>query len=170
MKYLQFFIFIFLLSGQVKAQLEHYTLVYFLSESCPICQNQTQSINQLQTAYQNMGLKTIAYFPNESISDENSIMHFKSKYNLNFPLLVDTNQHFTKKYQAKVTPQVFLINSQSGEIIYSGKIDNSFERVGKRRQKITEFYLNDAIKSIIFNENIKLKRTEPVGCIISLLK
>lgn len=170
MKYLQSIISLLIFSTQAWSQLENYTLVYFLSESCPICQNQTQSINQLYKNYKDLGLKSIAYFPNITLSDSNSIQSFRSKYKIDFPVFLDYNQFFTKKFEAKVTPQVFLINHQTNQILYAGKIDNSYERVGKRRQKITEHFLENALKSLINNEQIILNYTEPIGCFISLTK
>lgn len=170
MKYLQAIFLFLVFSAEAWSQLENYTVVYFLSETCPICQNQSKSINQLHSTYQKLGLKTIAYFPNISLTNTSSISEFKKKYQLGFPVYLDINQFFTKKFQAKVTPQVFLVNNETNEILYKGKIDNSYERVGKRRQRITEFYLDNVLKSIINNEKITLNYTEPIGCIISLIK
>jgi hypothetical protein len=53
-------------------------------------------------------------------------------------------------------------------VIYSGKIDNWFEDIGKRRTIITEFYLQDALNSVIRHREPAIKETKPVGCFIDI--
>jgi peroxiredoxin len=148
------------------AQTDSIIVYVFLSETCPICQNQTISLRDLNDDFGSKGIKMIGVFPNIKISDAASILKFKKKYKLNFEVQLDENQLLSEKLQATVTPQVFVLRKSNQEILYEGKIDNSFERVGKRRQIITDFYLRDALLQIVQNQCITLKKTEPVGCFI----
>jgi peroxiredoxin len=148
------------------AQTDSIMVYVFLSETCPICQNQTLSLRDLNDDFAPKGIKIIGVFPNIEMSDSTSIFRFKKKYKLNFGVQLDDNQLLSSKLQASVTPQVFVVRKNTQEILYEGKIDNSFERVGKRRQIITDFYLRDALTQIIQNQCVTLKKTEPVGCFI----
>jgi hypothetical protein len=75
--------------------------------------------------------------------------------------------HLTKALKATVTPEAVVIDNNKNRI-YSGKIDNRFEDIGKRRTIITEQYLQDAIDAILHNKLPAIERTEPVGCILNL--
>lgn len=148
------------------AQTDSITVYIFLSETCPICQNQTLSLRDLNDKFVSKGIKIVGVFPNIEMSDAVSILKFKKKYKLNFEVQLDNSQLISSKLQATVTPQVFVVKNNTQEVLYEGKIDNSFERVGKRRQIITDFYLRDALLQITQNQCVTVKKTEPVGCFI----
>lgn len=152
-----------------KAQTESLTVYIFLSETCPICQNQTLTLKELYKNYKDKGVLFVGIFPNQENSTEETIQKFAKKYKIPFELKKDENQILTKEFAATVTPQVFLVKTNTHKILYSGKVDNSFERIGKRRQVITEFYLKDALENLFNNESIKLPHTQPVGCLINSL-
>lgn len=143
------------------------TNVYiFLSETCPICKNATLELNKLHNQYVKYGYSFIGLFPNESISTVETRASFAKKYRLDFPLVRDTNQHYTKKFSATITPEVIVWSEPKQKMFYRGKIDNSFESVGKRRTVTTEFYLRNALESILKNTSESITFTQPVGCFI----
>ena len=139
----------------------------FLSEKCPVCQSSTLELNRLAEKFESSQVRFVGVFPNTDISNEQSVKDFKNKYKLNFDMEIDENQIITNKLKATVTPQVFVIEEISGKIIYSGKIDNSFERVGKRRKVVTEYYLDSALENYLNQKLINPVLTNPVGCYIS---
>lgn len=142
-------------------------IVYvFLSESCPICRNQTLSLRELYKSYQHHSIGFVGVFPNLEHSTQETIEKFGKKYHLKFPLIRDENHILTKRFSAVVTPQVFVVQQSTGNILYCGKVDNSFESIGKRRSVITEFYLRDALDALIRNKDVLLSVTQPVGCYI----
>lgn len=155
------------LSCACNAQTDSLVAYVFLSESCPICQNQTISLKKLHEEYKTRGVSIIGVFPKEQLSDAETINKFAKKYKIPFELIKDENQTLTKKLKATITPEVFLIRKKTQQVLYSGKVDNGFERVGKRRQVITEAYLRDALESVFNNEKIKVASTQPVGCFIN---
>jgi peroxiredoxin len=138
----------------------------FLSETCPICQNQTLTLRQLFSEYSGKGISFIGLFPNEEYSSKESINKFGKKYKIDFQLRRDEGQKMAKQFSATITPEIFVVNKSSGEILYRGKVDNSFEDIGKRRQVITEHYLRDALENIVQQKPVTIKETQPVGCFI----
>lgn len=105
-------------------------------------------------------------FPNAVISNAASMDSFARVHELPFSVQLDEGQKLTRELQATITPEVILLNHINGRILYRGKIDNMYERVGKKRQVVTQFYLEEALKSALNSENIEIKSTEPVGCFI----
>ncbi len=105
-------------------------------------------------------------FPNLEFASKQSIDKFGKKYKIDFALNRDEEQVLTKKYSATTTPEVIVVNNRTGDVLYRGKVDNSFEAIGKKRQVITEHYLRWALESILQGKPIQTKETQPVGCFI----
>lgn len=155
------FILIFPCYGIAQDSLKVYI---FLSEKCPICQSVTIELKQLYAAYTGKAVSFIGLFPNEGLSTDKTIKSFGKKYGIPFLLKVDKGKQKVQELQATVTPQVFVVNK--GKVLYSGKIDNSFESIGKRRSVVTEHYLKNALDQILQNKNPAPALTKPVGCFI----
>jgi thiol-disulfide isomerase/thioredoxin len=148
------------------AQKDSLTVYVFLAETCPICQNQTASLRDLYEEFYAKGIRFVGVFPNETITDEKQILAFKKKYKLPFEVIIDKNQTITTSFGATITPEVFVFNNNSQKTLYSGKIDNSYERIGRRRQVVTAFYLKDALSQILNNQIVTNSKTDAVGCFI----
>lgn len=142
------------------------TVYVFLSETCPICQSQTLALRQLYDEYAGKGIAFQGVFPNMELSTDESIRKFARKYKLDFSLKRDGQQQLTNQLQATITPQVFVLNNNTQQVLYRGKVDNSYEGIGKRRQVITAHYLRDALQAALENKEPPVKETTPVGCFI----
>ena len=146
------------------------TTVYaFLSETCPICQSYTLTLKQLDTKYKSKHIRIVGVFPNY-YSTQKSLAEFKKKYAIPFVLLLDKNGEIAKHFNASITPEVFVVGGPDKKLLYSGRIDDSFYALGKRRQVITSTELADAIEEIVSGKPIKTVKTQAVGCIISTSK
>ena len=141
------------------------TVYVFLSEDCPICQNQTIGFRELYERFHTLGITFVGLFPNPA-SSEASVAAFKKKYKLAFELRRDEAQANARRLSAVVTPQVFVVRNANGKILYSGMTDNSYLRIGKRRGVTTEFYLRDALANITTAKPVERVETKPVGCFI----
>lgn len=144
------------------------TVYIFLSEICPICQSYTLPLKELYKKYSPKEIRFIGVFPNY-YAHVDSIASFKNKYNIPFELFIDQNAKLTTRLGATITPEVF-IESFENKILYSGRIDDSFVALGKRRKVITSNDLDDALNCILTNKEIKLKKTQAIGCIIRVSK
>jgi peroxiredoxin len=92
---------------------------------------------------------------------------FEKKYSIPFPLSLDKDQKMTARFGASATPQVFVVRTRDNTVLYKGRIDNSFESIGRRRQVVTQHYLQKALENILQNKPADPTTTEPVGCFIS---
>lgn len=143
-----------------------YAAYIFLSENCPICQSETIELKNLNEQFAAKGVEFVGVFPNTSISTEASIKKFKQKFSIPFMLKIDAGQELTKQFSATITPQVFVVRKSDNKVLYSGKIDNSYERIGKRRTVVTEHYLQMALQSILKDETPNPSETKAIGCFI----
>lgn len=144
------------------------TVWIFFNPSCPLCKSYSLTLRELQEKYQTQNIKFIGvFFP--KLADIEAIRKFVDTYQINFEILLDKRFQLAQSFQAKITPEVFVLN-QSSELIYSGKIDNWAYSLGKKRAQATEFYLQDAIESILQNRIPPITKTEAVGCFIEIRK
>ncbi len=146
-----------------------YTVYVFLLETCPICQSATPELIKLYQDYSKQGVEFVGLFPNGKMSNEGTIEQFNAKYKLPFELRLDTDQEIAQSLGATITPQVYVVRNSDKQILYSGRIDNSFESLGKRRRVVTEHNLAQALENIIQSKPAVPAQTDAVGCFISKL-
>jgi peroxiredoxin len=135
-----------------------------LSPDCPLCQKYSLSFRELDSMFSRNNVAFVGVFPGEYYSLE-EMKNYVYEYEIPFECVLDPQMLFTKRLGAEVTPEVFVF-SPDEKLMYSGAIDNWAVTVRKHRQVVNEFYLRDAVQSILDESQLKTKRVEPVGCII----
>ena len=162
MKKIFFTFFLMLACFHVKAS--KIKIYYFLATTCPISQKYTLEINRINKVYASKDIKMMLVFPTFN-SNKKDIQAFCRTYQITMPYIIDGNFILTNQLNAKITPEVFVVN-ENNEILYHGAIDNWFYALGKNRMHITEHYLEDAIKAILKKEQILKEYVASVGCFI----
>ena len=142
------------------------TVYVFLLDACVICQNYTLPLKELHAKYANDQVNFVGLFPNFT-SKPPQIEAFKKKYQIPFELKTDYFKTKSKQFGITVTPEVVVYNHTKEEVLYKGRIDNTYFRVGKRRTITTTSELEDALEAIKNGQPIKVKETEAVGCFIN---
>lgn len=137
-----------------------------MAEECIICQYYTLNLKELHQKYATETIEFVGLFPNK-FSNRESIANFKEKYEIPFDLKTDRFKTKTKKLEVKVTPTVVIYNETKDEILYHGRIDNTYFRVGKRRRITTTSELEDALIAIKNGTPIETAKTETIGCFIT---
>lgn len=140
------------------------SLFVFLSPECPLCQNYTKTLNQLQDQFKE-NVKVVGVVPGAAYSVFD-LVAFVKKYHTVFTIVIDKQQLFTKYLQATVTPQVILIDS-IGNLVYKGAIDDWVTGLGKKKEKVTIHYAADAITQYLQLLPVIIKYTKPYGCKIN---
>lgn len=137
----------------------------FLLEDCVISQYYTLQLRELHAKYASEEIEFIGIFPNR-FSKPETIEQFKKDYQLPFELKYDYYQALAKKMGATVTPEAVVYDEEKEEIIYKGRIDNTYFRVGKRRQVTTTSELADVLESLQNNTPPSTESTVAIGCYI----
>ncbi len=143
------------------------TVYVFLHESCLISQYYTLNLRELSNEFSNKNIQFIGLFPNTSSKLE-KIKEFKEKYKIPFKLETDYDRIKTEQFGATLTPEVFVFNETQNKVLYKGRIDDAYARVGKRKQVTTTSELKDALMAISNNLPIEVTETTSVGCYISM--
>ena len=140
-------------------------VILFLDTECPICQKYTLKINEIDSVCRANQIFFVGVFTDKSIKKE-AIEHFKNKYNLNINTWIDKKLELAKALQASTTPEVFLIDMVGERLAYRGLIDDWFYRLGKNKPVPTVHYLLSAIDFFLKKQEISIRKTTPVGCLI----
>ena len=154
-------------NAQEKCVLEDSITVYvFMLEDCLITQFYTPQLRNLYEEYSRYNINFVGLFPNKYSKPE-KIDSFKMVYQIPFPLKTDYYKSKTKLMDAKVTPEVCVYNHDFQEIIYKGRIDNAYYKVGKKRGVTNTSELKDVLEAIVTGEPVQTPNTEAVGCLIN---
>jgi thiol-disulfide isomerase/thioredoxin len=149
------------------AQTDSLTVYVFLSEECPVCQNQTMPLRELYKEFKTKKVGFVGVFSNPSSADS-TILYFRTAYNLPFSAVFDKNQQIAKRLNAQITPEVVVINhAENDAIVYSGAVDNAYPELGKRRTIVTQHFLRDALEALLKDSKDYLSTTKAVGCYIT---
>ena len=146
---------------------ETYTVYIFLSETCPISQFYTLALKELHFEFSGGQFAFVGIFPNAATTPE-TIAGFGKKYDLPFSLKPDPEQQITAALKATITPEVIIKDEAAGTIVYKGRIDDAYFRVGKRRPKVNERDLKNALTQLKNGLPVSKPETAAVGCYITL--
>jgi len=160
-------IFLIGLSANGQTTKDSITVYYFMSEECKICQYYSNLQIDLYENYNDSYTSFVGLFPNH-FSSVPAIDSYKKKYQIPFTLKKEFFQTKTKKFDAKITPEVVVYNETKEEVIYQGRIDNSYASLGKLRRVVTQHELKDVLESLKQGSVVTTEYVAPIGCYISL--
>ena len=140
------------------------TAYLFLGESCPVSQYYTLPLKDLHHRYDHR-VRFVGVFSNP-LSTAASIDAFKGKYSLPFDLLLDDDQRLARQLEARVTPEAVLVDENDG-VLYRGRIDDSFPRIGKRRRVVRSRDLEAALDAAVAGKQVPVAETEAIGCFMT---
>lgn len=144
--------------GKLSAQKK---VAFFLSPSCMICRFYAVEMRELHALYAHRGIEFTGYAVGPLLNDS-LVDAFRNEYSIPFNVVRDNSMH--RVLGATITPEVFVTINDS--IVYHGRIDDSFVRVGKRRAHVKNRELRDAIESILQGRIVQVTHVPAVGCII----
>ncbi len=143
---------------------EKATLVVFMQFECPISSEYSSVLANLAAIYKPKGIGFVGVVPN---SDEDAELKKEARdYKVGFPVLHDRKLDLAKNLSAKITPEVFLLDNKGG-IIYSGRVDDSWNARLRRNPAPKTKELIDALESHLAGKVPAIQKTEAVGCPIS---
>ncbi len=143
------------------------TVYVFLHDECVISQYYTPLLTEYYNQYHSKKIGFIGYFPNFSTKPA-QIKAFGEKYKLEFPLHQDYYKDWTRKLGITITPEVAVVDHRSERLLYRGRIDDSYVRVGKRKLNPQHADLKSIIESWLSgNPPLATIETQSIGCFIN---
>jgi len=136
-------------------------IYFFLNAECPICLKYQGSFKEINKQYAD-SFNIYFVFPGEL--ERKIAIAFCAYDSINKNMIIlDNNFSKTRFAKAVITPQAVIV--KNNKILYSGKIDDRFMALGSEKKSSIN-YVKNALNSLLKNEPIAIKETEPIGCLI----
>ncbi len=142
-------------------------VLIFLAPLCPICQNMTFDLRQLEKDFVGESVEFVGVFPNASTT-EAQIATFQQTYGLSMPLHLDTAD-WAGTLGARWTPEVFVLDA-ADSVVYRGRINDRYFAPGKRKPKTKRRDLDAALRDCLAGRPVADPVTDAVGCPIEGLR
>jgi peroxiredoxin len=136
-------------------------VVVFVGVECPVAQQYAARLVELAARYEPKGVGWLAIDSNQQDSLA-EIAHYARSHKIEFPVLKDPGAVVANQFGAERTPEAFLLD-RDGIVRYRGRIDDQYG-VGYARGKPAHRDLEAAIDELLAGRDVKVARTEAVGC------
>ena len=135
----------------------------WVNPECPFVQRHYKNGTMVNLAneYKDRGVVWLAINSTKHFNQEKN-REFHEQYNLPFPVLDDHTGVVGKRFQAKTTPQMFVID-KVGQIAYAGAIDDD-SSIGGGKGNATENYVKKALDELLAGKAVTTSQTKPYGC------
>jgi thiol-disulfide isomerase/thioredoxin len=139
-------------------------VLIFLSTECPICNRYAPEIQRLALTFRAKGIEFFTVYPNEEDTPARVAQHVRDYAYTTIPLL-DPAHQLVRHTQATVTPEAIVLTT-GGPIVYKGRIDDRFPRLGVEKPEPTQLDLRDALNQIVETRPVSNHGAPAVGCYI----
>jgi len=141
------------------------TVVVFTCNHCPYALAWHERIVEVARDYADRGVKVAAINPNDAErypGDSLGAMRDRVEKGVfdGVPYLRDESQEVARAYDAKTTPDVFVID-RDGVLRYRGAPDGDYDDPNQNAA-----YLRDALDALLEGRGPDPAETEPIGCSI----
>jgi peroxiredoxin len=135
------------------------TVVIFVATQCPVSNAYNARMAQIASAYASKGVQFVGINSNKQEAGPEVVSHAKEN-KLTFPILKDPNNKIADQYDAKVTPEVFVVDAK-GNLAFHGPIDDSQDVPDIKKQ-----YLRDTLDSLTQGRAVAVTGARAFGCTI----
>lgn len=141
-----------------------WSALIFMASDCPVSNHYVPEIRRICDSYEPAGVRCTLVYSAPQLRDSELRQHL-ADFNLDLPAVLDADRTLTARAEATVTPQAAVFTPE-GALAYSGRIDNLFAALGRRRQSATQHDLRDALDDLVAGRPVRAPRTQAVGCYI----
>lgn len=135
-------------------------VVMFIATKCPYSNAYNDRMRDMAAAYEKQGILFAGINSNKTEPAEEVIDHAK-KHGFAFPLMKDPDNKVADLYEARHTPEIFVVDPE-GKLRYHGRIDENYEEP----TKVTSPDLKNALDALIAGRPIAKTETKAFGCSI----
>lgn len=134
-------------------------VVMFIATECPVSNAYNSRMEKLFKEFSEKGITFLGINSNKAESVSRIKEHAKEN-GLTFPILKDEKNIIADKFEASVTPEIYVLNGNF-DVLYHGRIDNS-----KSESEVVTQDLKNALNEILSGKEVSKKETKAFGCTI----
>jgi thiol-disulfide isomerase/thioredoxin len=138
-------------------------VVVFMGTECPISNAYAPVLSGLAKEYAGKGVLVVGVNSNRQ-DDVAAVAKHVKEFSITFPVLKDDGTTLADRFQAKRTPEAFVLDGER-VVRYRGRIDDQMDK-GIRRPEPGKRELADALDAVLVGKQVAQAMTEPAGCII----
>jgi peroxiredoxin len=135
-------------------------VVMFIATKCPYSNAYNDRMRDIAAAYEKQGVLFVGINSNKTEPEDETRAHAK-QHGFAFPVAKDPANKVADLYDAKHTPEVFIV-SPDGRLRYHGRIDENYEEP----TKVTSPDLKNALDELLAGKPIAHAETKAFGCSI----
>ncbi len=146
-----------------------YVVLEWLNHGCPWVKKQynSKNIQNLQKKYTDEGviwLSVVSSKPKAQghMTAEQALATYESKGVAATDILLDESGEMGKSYEARTTPEIFIINPE-GILIYKGAIDSDDSQKEENLKKATN-YVETTFAAVKAGKEVEVSETKSYGC------
>lgn len=142
-------------------------VLYFVATDCPVSNRMFPEMRRLREAFQGRGVQFWYVYPNTS-EHEIDISQHQQIFDDRGSALTDPAGALVRLAGAVATPEMaVLVPAGKGwRMVYAGRIDDRFVRLGLERPAATEHFGEEAIRAVLAGRMPRPATGRPVGCAI----
>ncbi len=137
-----------------------YVVLMFIATQCPYSNGYNDRMRDMAAAYAKKGILFVGINSNNTESTEETAAHAK-QHGFGFPVLKDPGNKVADLYDARRTPEVYVIG-RDGKLLYHGRIDDN----SNDASKVTSPDLKNALDALLAGQPIAKAETKAFGCTI----
>ncbi len=139
-------------------------VVYSCATDCPIGNAMAPELSRLADESGANGIRWVAIYPDELITADKVAKH-QREFALTMPAFPDPTLSLARAHGITATPEV-VVYAPGGQMVYRGRIDDSWDFIGTRRKSPTRRDLKEVLDQLQHGKVPKPRVTEPVGCLL----
>ena len=140
------------------------TVLIFVLHDCPVCNRYAPEINRITAGYKASNVATYVVYEESDVTPPQARAHAKA-YGLTCGLLYDPRHKLAHQLGATAVPEAVLL-SPGGDVVYLGRIDDSFTHFGMVSRQPATHDLRDALDALLAGKSVAVAQTPVVGCSI----
>jgi hypothetical protein len=147
-------------------------LFVFLVDGCPIANTLSPEIARIGTDARVRGAEVWLVYP-DPLTKPAEIERRHRDYAIELPTLVDPGHELVRATGATISPEGALLRLDGAggfDLLYRGRINDLYERPGRRRPSARTHDLRDALDAAFSGRRPDPDRTTAVGCVLEPLK
>lgn len=135
-------------------------VVMFIATQCPVSNAYNSRMAKLYESYKDKNITFLGINSNkaESVSE---IKSHAGKNNLDFPVLKDEKNIIADKFAASFTPEIYVLDPSTFDILYHGRIDDSRDESDVKSKDLSK-----ALDEILKGAKVSVSKTKAFGCTI----
>jgi peroxiredoxin len=135
------------------------TVILFVATECPVSNAYNERMENIYQEYASKGFAFLGINSNKAEFVDRIKEHAEDN-SLTFPILKDEKNVIADMFEASVTPEAYVLNSEF-EILYHGRIDNS-----RNESEVVSKDLENTLDEIYSGSEVTKKVTKAFGCTI----